>query len=325
VADRGEWARRKRWEREVLRDGLRYGNWRAPPDAAWLPGEDVLTAARGLLKDGGCEGSTVSVRGDRLSAVVALPGSGAGAEEAGDHGAEAVLLPTDSFGFGGSPRRVRAVADAFGGPVVAAQLPGDEAEIAVLAALGVPGVLAVPLPDVDLVGLASMCRDYGRTLWVAIEDRASRDAALRAEATIVVWRLGEADDGAALERSCRLTAGIDPGVEVVGAGATSLQRALALRRAGADGALLPARLLDCTMEELAPADEPEIMEDPLLAEALLSLGADPTSFSASASGLLLMGGQPKRAPVVVEESAAIEEPRGPVDLLRVRRPLGLRL
>jgi hypothetical protein len=324
--DSAELSRRKRWERSVLRDALR-GHVRVDPTEAWFPGLDVLADARHLLRAGGTDEPRrgVELGAERLGAVMAvLPFRGdrlgPTCDRSAEQGVEVLAVATDAFALGGRPSAVGRARERFDGPVLAWGWQGDEAEVAVAAALGADGVIARTADDVDARALAKAARCYGLTLWWEVCDARSREDADAADG-LVVLRWDERDPGAALERSCRWMRGWR-GV-AVGAGAPTLRRAQALRRAGADALLAEPGWLDRRIEEVAPQDEPALdpmSEDPELLAALALMGADPTMFRTSSSGLLLLSTEP-----VFTAPEPELPPLGALDVLRVRRPRGPRL
>lgn len=328
-AARAELRRRRRWEREILRDALRGGHLREDPDDAWLPGLSILEEARALLKAGGCEAERrpLGLRADGLTALVDVrPGHHPLAkttDAAHEQGAEALLLGSNHFAFGGSPRQLRPTRERFERAVVSHDLAADEADVAVAAALGADAIVArVRLVD-DLPALLAAARCYALPVLIEADDRATLDAARSAEADRIILRLPGEDDERAADRSFRLLSGLPDPLEVVVAGVRSLKTALALRRAGADAGLIAPRLLDLEIQELMPADEPEpsFSPDPELLAALGAMGvADPSMFTQTGSGLLLIPGTEPTLPTEPEEPFGC-----PLDVLRARRPRGLRV
>ncbi len=326
---RQELGRRRRWERGILRDGLKGGHLRESPDAAWLPGLSILEEARALLKAGGCEAERrpLGLRGERLGSLIDLVPSRdevtATTDRAVEQGAEAILLGTHHFAFGGSPRLLRPARERFEGPVIAHSLAADEADVAIAAALEADAIATdIRLVD-DLAALFAAARCYAMPVLVQVDDRATLDGARSADADrIVLRRPGEAPSPAA-DRSFRSLVGLPDAITAIVAGVRSLKTALALRRAGADAALIEPRLLNLEVEALAPHDEPEpsFAPDPELMAALGAMGvADPMAFTQSSSGLLVVPGKAFAAP------PEPDEPFGcPLDVLRVRRPRGLRV
>ncbi len=72
----GAIARRKRWERDHLRSGLR-GSFRVDPGSDFVPGAEVLERAKTYLRQGGCERerrpwAPALSRPERLSVVAEL-------------------------------------------------------------------------------------------------------------------------------------------------------------------------------------------------------------------------------------------------------------
>ena len=328
---RQELARRRRWEREILRDALRGGHLREHPNSPWLPGETALETAAALLKAGGCEADRRPLaplrRDDRLAALVEiLPGRDAlvpAADRAQEQGAEAILLGTHHFAFGGSPRQLRPTRERFDGPVIMGCLATDEADLAVAAALEADAVVADLRLCPDLPALLAAARCYAMPVLVQVDDRATLDGARRAEPDRLILRQPGEESERALDRSFRLIRNLPDALGVLVAGARSLKTALALRRSGADVALVDPVLLDLEIEALAPPGEedPQFAPDARLMEALGAMGvADPFAFTQSPSGILYLGDGPPAAP------PAPDEPFGcPLDVLRVRRPRGLRI
>jgi indole-3-glycerol phosphate synthase len=328
---RQELKRRRRWEREILRDALRGGHLREPPDSLWLPGLTALEDAQALLKAGGCEADRrpmSTLRSDtRFAALIdVVPRRDdivRAADLAQEQGAEALLLGTHHFGFGGSPRQLRPTRERFEGPVVMRNLAADEADIAIAAALEADAVLA----DVRLVedpkALLATARCYAMPVLFEVDDRDTLEAARHGEPERLILRRVGGDPERAADRSFRLLQGLPDRLTVVVDGARTLKTAVALRRAGADAGLVEPRLLDLDIEDLAPPgeEEPSFAPDAKLMEALGAMGvADPFGFTQSSSGLLVLPGAGVVAP------AEPEEPFGcPLDVLRVRKARGLRV
>lgn len=328
---RQELRRRRRWEREIVRDFVRSGHLREPPTSPWLPGEAALSAARDLLKAGGCEAdrrSLGSLRQDeRFAALVdvvpALDVLTEASDRAQEQGADALLLGTHHFSFGGSPTQLRPTRQRFEGPVVMGSFAADEADIAIAAALEADGVVADVRFTPDLPALLTAARCYTMPVLVQADDRATLEAARAAEPDRLILRCLDEDDERAADRSFRLLVGLPDVLTVVVAGARTLKTALALRRAGSDAALVAAHLLDLDIEALAPPGEedPSFAPDARLMEALGAMGvADPFAFTQSSSGLLVVPSAAPAAPPVPDEPFGC-----PLDVLRVRRPRGLRV
>lgn len=324
--DPNELDRRLRWEQARLNEALR-GRRDLDPDARWAPDGEVLDQARRLLRAGGTDAPRRPVldalRQERLAPVVScLPRLGEDtptvAAAAAEQDAAALVVSTRRWALGGGPGEVEQARTGFKGPLVSWSWPADEGELAVQAALGVDAVVARPLPPGPLGSLLSVATAYGLVVVVEVHDPGAllRAVELGARA-ILLHRWGEEDDGAAVERSCRLLAGLPDDVVALGAGATTLRRALALRRAGADAALLPAALLDRDLEELTEPDD-DGPAQPELDSVLADLGVE--GFVPGPGGLFVPG---VAAPEPTVEPAAAA--RGPLDLLAVRQPRGLRI
>ncbi len=322
-----ELLRRRRWEQEILRDALR-GNLRVEPDSPWLPGEAVLEEARELLKAGGCEAERRRIELDPkrlLGAVEVVPRRGdrirEASEQAQEQGADAVLAATDWFTLRGGPAHVRAARDRFEGPVFARGYAVDEADVAVAAALEADGLIASAAVADELLVLRRAAHCYALPLWAEVQDRAELDAAIAADVDGIILCSMDEEPARARDRSLVLLSGMPPLPTLV-AGGRSLRAALALRRAGADGLLVPPPLLELELAELQDADEPAFEADDALLAALGQMGvADPLAFTQSGTGLLLLPSEPFAAPAPVDEPP----PSSPLDVLRVRRPRGPRV
>ncbi len=322
-----ELLRRRRWEQEILRDALR-GNLRVEPDSPWLPGEAVLDEAGALLKAGGCEAERRRVELDPkrlLGAVEVLPRRGdrirEASEQAQEQGADAVLAATDWFTLRGGPAHVPAARDRFEGAVFARGYAVDEADVAIAAALGADGLVASAAVADELLVLRRAAHCYALPLWAEVQDRAGLDAAVAAEVDGIVLCSPNEEPARARDRSLMLLSGM-PLLPTLVAGGRSLRAALALRRAGADGLLVPPALLELELADLQDADEPTFEADDALLAALGQMGvADPLSFTQSGAGLLLLPSDPFPAPEPVEE----QHPTCPLDVLRVRRARGHRV
>ena len=173
------------------------------------------------------------------------------------------------------------------------------------------------------MSLRSAARGYALPLWLEVEDRAGLDAAVQAEVDGVLINALDEEPARARDRSLRLLSGL-PMLPAVVAGGRSLRAALALRRAGADGLLVPPSLLDVELEALQDADEPAFEADDALLAALGQMGvADPLAFTASGTGLLLLPSDPFPSPGPADADDG-PPPSCPLDVLRVRRPRGPR-
>jgi len=199
-----EIARRKRWEREVLRDALR-GNLRVPPESPWLPEPAVLQEARRLLRAGGCEPPThrpfAAALDDpeelRIIAEIKRRSPSAGSiasweapeELAASYargGAAAVSVLTDAHYFDGRPGFLPRCRKVFPGPVLRKDFLDDELDLAISAALGADAVLGI----VALLGARSAdflrtARCYGLEVLLEVHDRAELDLAMACGAGVI--------------------------------------------------------------------------------------------------------------------------------------------
>lgn len=251
--------RRKRWERDVLRDGLRSGVWREQPGTGWVPSPEVLSTARGLLKAGGRNAVGRNFGGalsneDRLTVIAeikrASPSAGVIAQWTepeplatayAEGGADAVSCLTDHEFFAGRPGflpRVRAV---FGRPVLRKDFLVDVIDLAIAAALGADAVLLI----VAALGprttqLQAEARSFGLQTLVEVHDRRELDLAMAAGSLVVgVNNRDLTTFEVDLGTTERLAELIPPFVTLVGeSGIKSPADAARMRRAGCDAVLV---------------------------------------------------------------------------------------
>ena len=269
-----EIGRRKRWEREILRDALR-GNLRVPPESDWLPSAAALEEAKGLLRQGGREaegrrnfaGTLVDEGELRVIAEVKRRSPSAGAfaswtdpaELAATYasgGAAAISVLTDAHYFGGRPGFVAACRTVFGGPTLRKDFLDDELDLAVSAALGADAVLLIVAMLGPRTGeLIRLAQAYDLEVLVEVHDQRELELAMASMAPVVGinnrdLRTFRVDLGT----TERLAAQVPGPVVVVGeSGVRSPADAARLRKAGCDAILVGeslARAGGAGLEEL---------------------------------------------------------------------------
>jgi indole-3-glycerol phosphate synthase len=254
-----EIGRRKRWERQVLRDAL-SGDLRVPPDSDWLPSASVLEEAKSFLRQGG------RAAGDRRGFAAALtdenelrviaeikrrsPSAGAfaswtdPAELAASYasgGAAAVSVLTDAHYFGGRPGFLTAARQVFGGPALRKDFLHDELDLAISAALGADAVLLiVAMLGPETARLVRLARAYELDVLVEVHDQRELELAMASGAPVLGinnrdLRTFKVDLGTTERLACQV-----PGpVVVVGeSGVKGPADAARLRKAGCDAILV---------------------------------------------------------------------------------------
>jgi len=259
-----EIGRRKRWEREILRDALR-GNLRVDPDSAWLPSEEVRERARRYLHQGGTEGhrrpfATRLQDEGRLQVIAEIkrrsPSAGRLAdwqapeplaERYQQGGAAALSVLTDAHFFDGRPAFLPRCRKVFDGPVLRKDFIDDEADLAISAAMEADAVLLI----VALLGprtarLVQVARCYDLEVLVEVHDERELDLAMASAAPTIGINNRNLDDfSVELRRTEELAARIPTPVAVVSeSGIRSSQDALRMRKAGADALLVGQRLAE---------------------------------------------------------------------------------
>jgi len=259
-----EIGRRKRWERERLRDALR-GNLRVDPESQWLPPPEMLAQARRYLKEGGCERQrrpfAPTLQDKKQLCVIAeikrqSPSAGRFAdweqpedlaEQYTQGGASAISVLTDAHFFGGAPSFVERTRAVFPGPVLRKDFLGDEADLAISAAMGADAVLLI----VRLVGtrtahLLRLARCYDLDTLVEVHDERELELAMASAAPVLGINNRNLDDFSIdLSRSEELMARIPRPIAVVSeSGISSRAQAERMRRAGADAVLVGQALAE---------------------------------------------------------------------------------
>jgi len=259
-----EIGRRKRWERDILRDALR-GNLRVHPDSDWLPSEELISQARGYLKEGGCEGhrrpfAPCLTDENQLSVIAEIkrrsPSAGSFAdweqpeklaEQYREGGASAISVLTDAHFFGGRPAFVARTRQTFPGPVLRKDFVHDEADLALSAAMQADAVLLIVRTlgtrTADLIRLA---RCYDLETLVEVHDERELDLAMASGAPVIGINNRDLDDFSVdLGRSEELMARIPRPIAVVSeSGIRSTAQALRMRRGGADAILVGQALAE---------------------------------------------------------------------------------
>lgn len=251
--------RRKRWERDVLRDGLRSGVWREQPGTAFVPTKDVLERARGFLKAGGAVAGGRDFAGtltneDRLTVIAeikrASPSAGviarwtepeALATAYMEGGADAVSCLTDVEFFAGRPDFLPRVRSVFGGPVLRKDFVVDVIDLAVAAALGADAVLLIVAAlGPETARFQREARAFGLQTLVEVHDRRELDLAMGAGAPVLgVNNRDLTTFRVDLGTTERLAETIPPFVTLVGeSGIKSAADAERMRRAGCDAVLV---------------------------------------------------------------------------------------
>jgi indole-3-glycerol phosphate synthase len=259
-----EIGRRKRWERDRLRDALR-GNLRVDPESQWLPSLEILDQARGYLKEGGCERNrrpfAPPLQDKKRLCVIAeikrkSPSAGRFAdweepeelaEQYRQGGADAISVLTDAHFFGGAPSFVARSREVFPGPVLRKDFLDDEADLAVSAAMGADAVLLI----VRLLGprtaqLLKLARCYDLETLVEVHDERELDLAMASAAPVLGINNRNLDDFSVdLSRSEELMARIPRPIAVVSeSGIRSRAEAQRMRRGGADAVLVGQALAE---------------------------------------------------------------------------------
>ena len=251
--------RRKRWERDILRDGLRSGIWREKPGSTWVPSADVLDRARQLLKAGGGPAAErdfgAALRNEERLTVIAeikraSPSAGVIAQwtdpqplamSYAEGGADAVSCLTDHSFFAGEPGFLPAVRAVFGGPVLRKDFVIDVVDLAVAAALGADAVLLIVAAlGPGTATIAREARGFGLQTLVEVHDRRELDLAMAAGAEVIGVNNRDLNTFTVdLGTTERLAEGIPPFVTVVGeSGIRSAADADRMRRAGCDAVLV---------------------------------------------------------------------------------------
>jgi len=259
-----EIGRRKRWERENLRDAL-DGNLRVPPDSPWLPSPELLERALHFLRQGGTEGhrrpfaARIQDEG-RLQVIAEIkrrsPSAGVLADwqdpeplalRYQEGGAAAISVLTDAHFFDGRPSFLPRCREVFDGPVLRKDFIDDEADLAVSAAMQADAVLLI----VSLLGprtaqLIKVARCYDLEVLVEVHDERELDIAMASGApTIGINNRNLNDFSVDLSQTERLAARIPSPVAVVSeSGIRSPQDALRMRKAGADAVLVGQSLAE---------------------------------------------------------------------------------
>lgn len=262
--------RRKRWEREILRDALR-GNLRVAPDSPWLPSGEILERTGQLLRQGGDDRSRRSLpealqNHEALEVIAevkrASPSAGRFASwtdpaplvEAYAEGGAAVLsVLTDSHFFDGRPEFLPLSRALFAGPVLRKDFLEDELDLAVSAALGADAVLAiVSVLGPQVAGLIRTARCYDLDVLVEVHDEREMELAMAAGAgTLGINNRDLTTFRTDLEVTERLAGLVpDPVVLVSESGIRSPEDAARMRRAGADGILVGEHLARREGQEL---------------------------------------------------------------------------
>lgn len=258
----GEIARRKRWEREILKDALR-GNLREHPDSAWLPSENVRDTARRYLRQGGHEGNhrpfAASLSHEHRLSVIAevkrrSPSRGVIAswdlpeplaEAYGKGGASALSVLTDAHFFDGRPAFLSRCRQVFEGPVLRKDFIVDELDLAITAALEADAVLLIAALVGPQIGeLVRLARCYDLEVLAEVHTERELEYALIGGATTVGINNRNLEtfevDLAITERLAARIPG--PFGVVSESGIKGPQDALRVRKAGADAILVGEHL-----------------------------------------------------------------------------------
>ncbi len=252
--------RRKRFERDLVRDGLRSGIWREQPGTTWVPSADVLDRARALLKTGGGghthprDFGAALVHEGRLAVIAeikrASPSAGIIAQWTDpvplatayrEGGADAVSCLTDHTFFGGRPGFLPVVRSVFAGPVLRKDFVIDVIDLAIAAALGADAVLLiVAVLGADTVRFQAEARAFGLQTLVEVHDRRELDLAMAAGATVIGVNNRDLSTFAVdLGTTERLGELLPPFVTLVGeSGIRNAADATRMRRAGCDAVLV---------------------------------------------------------------------------------------
>ncbi|MBJ96049.1 MAG: indole-3-glycerol-phosphate synthase [Rickettsiales bacterium] len=266
-----EIVRRKRWERDILRDALR-GQPRIDPASPWLPEPELLERAGRFLKAGGCERqrrSLVAALQDpkRLTVIAEIKRSSPSAgrfaqwqdptqlaEAYAASGAQALSVLTDTHFFDGSPRFLGQCRAVFPGPVLRKDFLADEADLAISAALGADAVLLiVRLLGAQTAGMLRAARCYDLEVLVEVHNQRELDLAMACGASLMGINNRDLDDFSVdLERSEQLMTQIPSPIGVVSeSGIGTPEDAVRMRRAGADAILVGQALAERDGEGLA--------------------------------------------------------------------------
>ncbi len=257
-------ARRKRWEREILRDALR-GNLRVDPDSNWLPSAELRERAVRFLRQGGTEGHRRPFAErlqdpERLQVIAEVkrrsPSAGLLADwqmpeplaqAYGKGGAAALSVLTDAHFFDGRPAFLPRCRLVFEGPVLRKDFIDDEADLAISAAMQADAVLLI----VSLLGtrtpeMVRLARCYDLEVLVEVHDERELDIAMAsAAATIGINNRNLDNFRVDLSRTEELAARIPSPVTVVSeSGIRSPGDALRMRKAGADALLVGQSLAE---------------------------------------------------------------------------------
>jgi len=257
-------SRRKRWEREILRDALK-GNLRVPPDSDWLPSAELRERAVRFLRQGGTEGHrrpfAESLQDPQHLQVIAeikrrSPSAGLLADwqmpeplaqAYGEGGAAALSVLTDAHFFDGRPSFLPRCRVVFEGPILRKDFIDDEADLAISAAMQADAVLLI----VALLGtrtskLIRLAKCYDLEVLVEVHDERELDIAMAATAASIGINNRNLDNFRVdLSRTEELAARIPSPVAVVSeSGIRSRDDAVRMRRAGADALLVGQSLAE---------------------------------------------------------------------------------
>ncbi len=267
----GAIARRKRWERDHLRSGLR-GSFRVDPGSDFVPGAEVLERAKTYLRQGGCERerrpwAPALSRPERLSVVAELKRRSPSAGELAtwtdpeplaqafeEAGAAALSVLTDAEYFGGRPSFLPRARAAVSCPVLRKDFLGDELDLAISAALGADAVLLIAaLLGPELEPILRLCGAYALEALVEVHDERELDSALIAGAPVVgVNNRNLKTFAVDLGTTEGLAARIPTRHIVVGeSGVRGPQDALRMRRAGVDAILVGSHLAEQGSDAIA--------------------------------------------------------------------------
>ena len=269
-----EIGRRKRWEREILKDAV-AGDLRVPPDSDWLPSPAALGEARGFLRQGGRaaddrRGFAAALVDEAELRVIAelkrrSPSAGTfaswtdPAELAASYaagGAAAISVLTDSHYFSGRPGFVAAARSVFGGPALRKDFLADELDLAISAALGADAVLLiVAMLGPETARLVRLARAYELDVLVEVHDQRELELAMASGAPVLGinnrdLRTFTVDLGTTERLACQVPA---PVVVVGESGVMGPADAARLRKAGCDAILVGeslARAEGAGLEEL---------------------------------------------------------------------------
>ena len=251
--------RRKRWERDVLKDGLRSGIWREQPGTGFVPADEVLDRARAALKAGGARAAERDFAGalcneTRLTVIAeikrASPSAGVIARWTepeplamtyGEGGADAVSCLTDVEFFAGRPDFLPRVRGVFGGPVLRKDFIVDVVDLAIATALGADAVLLIVAAlGPETARFQREARAFGLHTLVEVHDRRELELAMAAGADVIgVNNRDLTTFRVDLGTTERLAEGVPPFVTLVGeSGIKGAADAERMRRAGCDAVLV---------------------------------------------------------------------------------------